>query len=131
MKGKKMKEKKELGLFKMKWTIFKTRRNSLTLKFVHIGDLYGARGGKMGIGIKKVKRNIFLRIGFWIERLRFKTLTIKDLRKLPTNEQIEYLHEKYYLYGITPYFLDKVERTPPRADDPLNQKLPPSEDNNS
>jgi len=101
------------------------------LRFTRYGSLYGARGGNFGIGVKKEKRNIFLRIGFWLKRMKFKNLTIKELQQLPPAKQMEYLRKKYYLYGITPFLLEKIERTPTRADDPLNQALPSSEENNN
>ncbi len=116
--------KKPLGVFKREWTVFETKRTSLVVKLTRTGDLCGSLGGNFGIGIMKEKRSIFTRIGFWFERISFKNLTIEELRELSTTEQKKYLYRKYHLYGITPYLLNKVERTPPRDDDPLNQRLP-------
>lgn len=61
-----------------------------------------------GITIRKVKRTRIQRLGFWLLRLRFKELTIKELKKLSPSAQKKYLHEKYYLYGIVPYLKGKV-----------------------
>ena len=55
-----------------------------------------------GITIRRVKRTRLQRLCFWVLRLRFKELTIKELKKLSSRDQKKYLDEKYYLYGIIP-----------------------------
>ena len=61
-----------------------------------------------GVGVMKVERSRFWRLYFWFLRLRFKELTIKELKKLSSQDQRKYLDEKYYLYGIVPYFKNNV-----------------------
>ncbi len=121
----KQKKKKELGVFEKKWIVFKTRRYSLTVNFVRLGYLYGGVGGNFGIGVIKNKRNVFKRIGFWLDRRKFKNLTIEELRELSTIEQKKYLYLKYHLYGITPYLLRHRKDSDgcPRCGDPLNDHL--------
>ena len=64
--------------------------------------------GLGGVAIMKLKRTRWQRFAFWILRLRFKELTIKELKKLSATEQQKYLNEKYRLYGIVPYLKNHV-----------------------
>lgn len=61
-----------------------------------------------GITIRKVKRTRLQRLCFWFLRLRFKNLTIKELKNLSAIDQKKYLDRKYYLYGIVPYLKSNV-----------------------
>lgn len=70
--------------------------------------IHPIKAGLAGVSIMKVKRNRLQRLYFWFLRLRFKELTIKELKKLSASDQKKYLDEKYYLYGIVPYLKDNV-----------------------
>ena len=92
-------------------SIYKSKKLSIRLVITHHPKpvkISPVKWARFGVTIRRVKRSRLKRLYFWFLRLRFEELTIKELKKLSASDQKEYLHEKYYLYGIVPYLKDNV-----------------------